>query len=156
VTCVTARVACGRFRRGQHMDVMATGVMPGDTSTVTCHVDYELREGGTSRTVVCQNDGTWSALPRCQGRYNPQCKAIVRSHLEYCSSSNHATSQMSHCLTHRKSRGEALFSTFNICIAFHSHKIALLGLPSRRWRRAQCFHVLKVGQTSVFTLVNIP
>ena len=61
-----ARVACRRFRTGKHMDAKGTGINTGDTITVTCHADYEMSEGGKSRTVVCQSDGQWSAQSQCK------------------------------------------------------------------------------------------
>ncbi|KAI0223429.1 hypothetical protein LSAT2_025371 [Lamellibrachia satsuma] len=48
------------------MDTRGTGINVGDTVTVTCHADYEMSEGGKSRTVVCQSDGRWSAQPQCK------------------------------------------------------------------------------------------
>ncbi|KAI0212818.1 hypothetical protein LSAT2_002266, partial [Lamellibrachia satsuma] len=48
------------------MDAKGTGINTGDTTTVTCHADYEMSEGGKSRTVVCQSDGQWSDQPQCK------------------------------------------------------------------------------------------
>ena len=48
------------------MDVESTGIKVGDTVTLTCHANYEMSEGDKSRTVVCQNDGRWSAQPQCK------------------------------------------------------------------------------------------
>ncbi|KAI0241769.1 hypothetical protein LSAT2_019459 [Lamellibrachia satsuma] len=48
------------------MHAESTGINLGDTVTLTCHANYEMSEGGKSRTVVCQNDGRWSAQPQCK------------------------------------------------------------------------------------------
>ena len=60
------RKACRRYRPGKHMDVDGTGIKVGDTVSLSCHADYEMPEGGTSRTVICQNDGRWSDNPKCK------------------------------------------------------------------------------------------
>ena len=63
--CVAARIVCQRFLNGDHMDARGLGIKVGDTTTVTCHPNYEMSGGGNTRTLVCQSDGQWSGQPQC-------------------------------------------------------------------------------------------
>ncbi|KAI0242035.1 Sushi, von Willebrand factor type A, EGF and pentraxin domain-containing protein 1 [Lamellibrachia satsuma] len=54
-------------RAGRHMVVHRAGVYIGDSVNYVCDTDYKFAEGGSQRTVVCRDDGTWSdAVGDCQ------------------------------------------------------------------------------------------
>ena len=54
-------------RAGRHMVVHRAGVYIGDSVTYFCDTDYNFAEGGSQKTVVCRDDGTWSdAVGDCQ------------------------------------------------------------------------------------------
>ena len=76
-TCVAARIVCQRFINGDHMDARGLGINVGDTTTVTCHTNYEMCGGGNARTLVCQRDGQWSGRPQCRRmKYVVMCTCL--------------------------------------------------------------------------------
>ncbi len=71
-------------RAGRHMVGHRAGVHLGSVATYVCDMDYQFPGGGSHRTVVCRDDGTWSdAVGHCQrtwGRwYFFQCVMLALS-----------------------------------------------------------------------------
>ncbi len=53
----------------EHTDNIILGRTPGDRVVYVCTVGVKFHDGTTSRSVVCQTDGTWEKLqdyPRCK------------------------------------------------------------------------------------------
>ncbi|KAI0216136.1 hypothetical protein LSAT2_031810 [Lamellibrachia satsuma] len=67
-------------RAGRHMVVHRGGVYVGCSVTYVCDTNYEFAEGGSQRTVVCRDDGTWSdAVGDCQLMTCPSVPTVLNA-----------------------------------------------------------------------------